>query len=114
MKPLSIPEVKELLEGSPRSRSPMVQRVYGYVSSYSKLSPGAARALKEELMRDHGLDELEATQVVNVCPTTVEELRSVLSGHKRLLLTVLADEEKLRRIVEAVRGHAGSDRRSED
>lgn len=113
-RPLSIPEVKELLEGIQRGRSPMVQRVYGYVSAYSKVSPDAARALKEELMRDHGLDELEATQVVNVCPMTVEELRSVLSGYKRLLLTVLADEERLRRIVETIRKHAGSDRRSED
>ncbi|MCS7094619.1 MAG: hypothetical protein NZ988_02255 [Thaumarchaeota archaeon] len=114
MKPLTITEVKELLEQNERIRSPMVQRVISYVSAYSKLSPVAVRKLKEELMSFHGLDELEATQVVNICPVTVEELRAVLSGYKRLLLTVLADEERLSRIVETVKKYVGEHQRSED
>ncbi|MCS7117213.1 MAG: hypothetical protein NZ957_00280 [Thaumarchaeota archaeon] len=114
MKPLPISEVKALLEQGERVRSPMVQRVYGYVTTYSKVNAEASRAMKEELMNVHGLDELEATQVVNICPTTVEELRAVLSGYKRLLLTVLADEGKLLQIVETVKKYVVMPERSED
>jgi Uncharacterized protein conserved in archaea len=103
MKPVSLPEVKELLESRPQSSSPVAQRILSYVSTFSKLDADSARRLKEELMERFGLEEVEAVQVVNVCPRTVEEVRTVLSGYKRLLLTVLADEEKLKGIAETVR-----------
>jgi DNA-directed RNA polymerase subunit F len=70
-----------------------------YVSTFSKLDAESARKLKQELIERFGLEEVEAVQVVNICPKTVEEVRTVLSGYKRLLLTVLADEEKLKGMV---------------
>ncbi len=108
MKPVSLPEVKELLEGRPQSASPVAQRILSYVSAFSKLDAESARKLKEELMERFGLEEVEAVQVVNVCPRTVEEVRTVLSGYKRLLLTVLADEEKLKGIADTVRRYVES------
>ena len=108
MKPVSLPEVKELLESRPQSSSPVAQRILSYVSTFSKLDADSARRLKEELMERFGLEEVEAVQVVNVCPRTVEEVRTVLSGYKRLLLTVLADEEKLKGIAETVRRYVES------
>ncbi len=108
MKPISLPEVKELLESRPQSSSPVAQRILGYVTEFSKLDADSARRLKEELMERFGLEEIEAVQVVNICPKTVEEVRTVLSGYKRLLLTVLADEEKLKGIAETVRRYVES------
>jgi len=108
MKPVSLPEVKELLEERSQPASPVAQRILAYVSTFSKLDAESARKLKEELMERFGLEEVEAVQVVNICPRTVEEVRTVLSGYKRLLLTVLADEEKLRGIADTVRMYVES------
>lgn len=111
MKPISLPEVKEILEGRAQQASPVAQRILSYVAAFSKLDAESARKLKEELMERFGLEEIEAVQVVNICPRTVEEVRTVLSGYRRLLLTVLADEEKMRGIAETVRKYveAGSE-----
>jgi DNA-directed RNA polymerase subunit F len=108
MKPVSLPEVKELLEERPQPASPVAQRILVYVSTFSKLDAESARKLKQELMERFGLEEVEAVQVVNICPRTVEEVRTVLSGYKRLLLTVLADEEKMRGIADTVRRYVES------
>jgi DNA-directed RNA polymerase subunit F len=108
MKPVSLPEVKELLEKRSQPTSPVAQRILAYVSTFSKLDAESARKLKQELMERFGLEEVEAVQVVNVCPRTVEEVRTVLSGYKRLLLTVLADEEKMKGIADTVRRYVES------
>lgn len=108
MKPVSLPEVKEILESRAQSASPVAQRILSYVTAFSKLDADSARKLKEELMEKFGLEEIEAVQVVNICPRTVEEVRTVLSGYRRLLLTVLADEEKMRGIAETVRKYVES------
>jgi DNA-directed RNA polymerase subunit F len=108
MKPVSLPEVKELLEKRSQPASPVAQRILAYVSAFSKLDAESARKLKQELMERFGLEEVEAVQVVNICPRTVEEVRTVLSGYKRLLLTVLADEEKMKGIADTVRRYVES------
>jgi DNA-directed RNA polymerase subunit F len=108
MKPVSLPEVKELLEKRIQPASPVAQRILAYVVTFSKLDAESARKLKQELMERFGLEEVEAVQVVNICPRTVEEVRTVLSGYKRLLLTVLADEEKMKGIADTVRRYVES------
>lgn len=100
--PLSLPEVKEVLEQKVESLDAMQLRVLEYVRKYSKLSPDRARRLIEELMSNFDLTREEAVQIVDICPTHIEELRSILSGYKRLVSFILFSEDKLQAIVNTV------------
>ncbi len=100
--PLSLPEVKEVLEQKIESLDAMQLRVLEYVRKYSKLSPDRARRLIEELMSNFDLTREEAVQIVDICPTHIEELRSILSGYKRLVSFILFSEDKLQAIVNTV------------
>lgn len=102
-KPVSIPEAKAILESEMSSMKPLQQHVLTYVSKFSKLTPKKAEELKRVLIERFALQEEEAVQIVNICPTHVEELRAILSGYVRLVSTILFSEEKLREIVELVK-----------
>ncbi|MCS7143324.1 MAG: hypothetical protein NZ920_06040 [Aigarchaeota archaeon] len=102
---VSIPEVRAILESEMATMGPLQQHVLSYVRKFSKLPPDRAVALKNELIERFGLIEDEASQVVNVCPTHVEELRAILTGYVRLVSTILFSEEKLKEIMEAVKRH---------
>lgn len=80
-------------------------RVLNYVRKYSKLPPEKAKKLIEELMEKFELTREEAVQIVDVCPTHIEELRAILSGYKRLVSFLLFSEEKLRAIIELIKEH---------
>lgn len=103
LKNVSIAEVREILEGREQELDVLQQRVLSYTRKFSKIPPGKAKELVDQLVEKYGLLEEEAVQVVNICPTTVEELRSVLSGYKRLVSFLLFSEEKMRGVVELVK-----------
>ncbi|MCF8885545.1 MAG: RNA polymerase Rpb4 family protein [Aigarchaeota archaeon] len=101
--PLSLPEVKEILEEREAKLNSIQLRVLEYTRKFSKVSADKAREMINELMDKFNLTREEAVQIVNICPTTIEELRSVLSGYKRLVSFLLFSEEKLNEIVEVVK-----------
>lgn len=102
-RPITIPEVRELLSKLPANTlSPLQSRVLTYASTFSRLKAKDAEELVEELIEKHGLQRDEACQVANICPRTMEELRTVLSGYKRLVSTILFSDEKLHAILESV------------
>ena len=101
--PLSLPEVEEIMSGHESELGTLQLRVLNYVRKYSKLPGDKARKLIEELMEKFELTREEAVQIVDVCPTHVEELRAVLSGYKRLVSFLLFSEEKLQAIVDLVK-----------
>ncbi|MEM0080043.1 MAG: RNA polymerase Rpb4 family protein [Nitrososphaerota archaeon] len=101
--PLSLPEVKEILEEREAKLDSIQLRVLEYTRKFSKVSADKAREMINELMDKFNLTREEAVQIVNICPTTIEELRSVLSGYKRLVSFLLFSEEKLNEIVEVVK-----------
>lgn len=101
--PVSIPEVKDLLSNKKQELTPLQMRVYNYAATFSKISPEAAKKLINELIGQHGLQRDEACQIVNVCPTTIEELRTILSGYKRLVSTILFSDEKLNEILQLIK-----------
>ncbi len=107
--PLSLPEVKEVLEQKVESLDAMQLRVLEYVRKYSKLSPDRAKRLIEELMSNFDLTREEAVQIVDICPTHIEELRSILSGYKRLVSFILFSEDKLQAIVNTVKKYLGEE-----
>jgi len=102
-KPITIPEAKDLLSKIPANTlSPLQSRVLTYTTTFSKLDAKDAEELVEELVEKHGLQRDEACQVANICPRTLEELRTILSGYRRLVSTILFSDEKLNAILECV------------
>ena len=85
--PISISEVKEILEKQDSESMDQIQRwTYDYVSKFSKLDPKDAKKMKQQLIKDCELTEEEAVEIVNIRPTTLAELRSFTFGWKKLIL----------------------------
>lgn len=107
--PLSLPEVRELMEAREVELNSLQMRVLNYVRKYSKLPADKARELVKELMEKFELTREEAVQIADICPIHVEELRAILSGYKRLVSFLLFSEEKLQAIVETVKKYLGEE-----
>jgi DNA-directed RNA polymerase subunit F len=87
-KKLSLPQVKELLESIGEENLDQLQRrTFDYVSKFSKTDAKSAEKLVEKLVADYGLDEIEAVQIVNCMPKSVEELRVFLAGGRKIIET---------------------------
>ncbi|MGB9740467.1 MAG: RNA polymerase Rpb4 [Candidatus Bathyarchaeia archaeon] len=87
-KKLTIPQVKKILESIGEENLDQFQRrTYDYVSKFSKMDADAAEKLVEKLVKEFGLDEDEAVQVVNCAPKSVEELRIFLAGGRKIIET---------------------------
>ena len=84
---VSMSEVKEILEKQDIETMDQIQRwTYDYVSKFAKLDPKSAKKMKQELVKDCGITEEEAVEIVNIRPTTLAELRSFTFGWKKLIL----------------------------
>src|SRR4030067_1964351 len=88
---LTLPQVKKILESIGEENLDQFQRrTLDYVNKCSKLDAKAAEKLLEKLVKEFGLDEAEAVQVVNCMPETVDELRVFLAGGRKII-----EKEKL-------------------
>jgi DNA-directed RNA polymerase subunit F len=84
---VSISEVKEILEKQDLETMDQIQRwTYDYVTKFTKLDAKSAKKMKQELVKDCGITEEEAVEIVNIRPTTLAELRSFTFGWKKLIL----------------------------
>ncbi len=84
---VSISEVKEILEKQDLETMDQIQRwTYDYVKKFTKLDAKSAKKMKQELVKDCGITEEEAVEIVNIRPTTLAELRSFTFGWKKLIL----------------------------
>ena len=85
---ISISEVKEILSKTDPESMDQIQRwTYDYVSKFSKIEPKAAKKMKQELIKQCGLTEEEAVEIVNIQPKSLPELRSFTFGWKKLILS---------------------------
>lgn len=85
---LTLPQVKKVLESIGEDNLDQFQRrTLDYVNKFSKLDADKVEGLLEELVREFGLDETEAVQVVNCMPETVDELRVFLAGGRKIIET---------------------------
>jgi DNA-directed RNA polymerase subunit F len=92
-KPLTIHESKKLLEKVDAEKADQIQkRTLDYVTKFSKVDSDDAREMVNRLMKDAGLTEQEAVEVVNVMPTTKEELRAFTVGWRKLTPTEVLDK----------------------
>jgi DNA-directed RNA polymerase subunit F len=84
--PLTTAEVKEILSALEGGQLDQIQkRTADYVTAFSKFKPEEAKKIKAALVKEVGLTLEEACEVINISPGSVDELRSLLAGWKRLL-----------------------------
>jgi DNA-directed RNA polymerase subunit F len=87
-KPLTVPEVKQLLESMGEASLDQFQRrTLDYTAKFSKIDPEDAEKLEQKLMKDFELELDEAVEIVNCMPESVEEIRVFLGGGKKIIET---------------------------
>ena len=92
-KPLTIHEAKKLLEKVDPEKADQIQkRTLDYVTKFSNVDGDDARAIVKELIKETGLTEQEAVEVVNIMPKTREELRTFTVGWRKLTPTEVLDK----------------------
>jgi DNA-directed RNA polymerase subunit F len=85
-KNLTLPQVKKLLESIGEENLDQFQRrTFDYVSKFSKVDVKVAEGLVERLVKEFGLDDEEAVQIVNCLPLTVDELRVFLASGRKIV-----------------------------
>ena len=96
---ITLPQVKEILEGVKSDDMDQIQRwTYDYVGKFSKVDSKAAQQMVKQIVEQCGLTEEEAVEVVNLLPTSVEELRAFTFGWKKLILS-----DKLEKILDILK-----------
>ncbi len=85
---LTLPQVKQLLDSIGETNLDQFQRrTLDYVSKFSKVDAANAEKLLETLVKEYGLDEIEAVQIVNSMPESVDQLRVFLAGGRKIIET---------------------------
>jgi len=100
---LTLPQVKQVLEAIGEENLDQFQRrTLDYVSKFSKVESANAVTLLDKLVKEYGLEEDEAVQIVNCMPETVDELRIFLAGGRKIIeaeklasITNLLNENRL-------------------
>ena len=96
---VSLAEVKEILGNADPESMDQIQRwTYDYVSKFAKIEPKAAKKMKQDLINQCSLTEEEATEIVNIQPKSLPELRSFTFGWKKLILSETL--EKILKIID--------------
>jgi len=99
---VDLSEAREALEGRESYLDTLQLRTLEYTRKFAKLGPETAKKLIKDLMEKYELLEEEAVQIVDICPRTVDELRTILSGYRRMVSFLLFSEDKMRDIVDLV------------
>lgn len=85
---VTLPEVKAILESVKADDMDQIQRwTSDYASKFAKVEAPKARDMVSHLVSDCDLTNEEAVEIVNVMPTSLEELRAFTFGWKKLILT---------------------------
>ena len=85
---ITIPQVKEILEAVKTDDMDQIQRwTFDYVGKFAKVDSNLASRMVSQLIEKCDLKEEEAVEIVNVLPSSIEELRAFTFGWKKLILT---------------------------
>lgn len=91
-KKLTLPQVKKLMESVGEENLDQLQRrTFDYVSKFSKIDAEAAEGVMQRLVTEFGLEEIEAIEIVNCMPKSIEELRVFLAGGRKIMETAKLD-----------------------
>ena len=76
----------------------IVESMYEYTSTFTKCDPNRVEELFEKLTKDIGFKEVTAAMIINIVPTTIDELRTLLQFEASV-----PEEEVLSRVLEMLR-----------
>ena len=98
-KPITIAEVKKILEENLEDLDPLQRRVHDYTVSFAKLDADKGEAMMGDLI-EAGMERSLAVQIVNALPKSIGEVRTFL-GRRRIISedfmnTILRITEKYR------------------
>ena len=100
-KKLALPDVKKIMETIGEENLDQLQRrTFDYVSKFAKVDSETGEKLVGKLMTDFDLEEVEAIEIVNCMPKSIEELRVFLAGGRKIIETA-----KLEAIVNLLNEH---------
>ena len=85
---ITLSQVKKILEGVKVDDMDQIQRwTFDYVGKFAQVDSNLAARMVSQLIEKCDLKEEEAVEIVNVMPTSIEELRAFTFGWKKLILT---------------------------
>lgn len=99
---VTLPQVKKLLEQRQKEGelSYLQRLTFDYTVKFSKLSAEKAAGLLKRL-KEEGISPSVASQIVNIMPTSVDELRTVFAGESKPVLP--SELEKILSVVNSFR-----------
>ena len=99
------PFAKKILQEiiSSGNSSAILQRTFEYLNTFSKCNDTEAEAVMEELKDIIPREDIRAI-IASLCPTTIEEIRSILVLDSGKTYTT----EQIQKIIEIVKSHIGS------
>ncbi len=88
---VTLPQVKKLLaqRGKEGELSFQQSITLEHAGSFSRMAPAVSVKVVEKILKSYDLNRSQAVQIVNIAPTTIEELKSILSSRS----TNLTDEQ---------------------
>jgi DNA-directed RNA polymerase subunit F len=87
-KKLTLPQVKKIMESIGEENLDQLQRrTFDYISKFAKIDAPTSEKLVQKLVTDFGLEEVEAVEIVNCMPKSIEELRVFLAGGRKIIET---------------------------
>jgi DNA-directed RNA polymerase subunit F len=85
-RPLTVPQVKQLLESMGEENLDQFQRrTLDYTAKFSKIASEDTEILLQRLIKEFGLELDEAVEIINCMPESVEEIRVFLGGGKKII-----------------------------
>jgi len=87
-KKLTLPQVKKTMDSIGEENLDQLQRrTFDYVSKFAKVDAEASEKLMQKLVTDFSLEEVEAIEIINCMPKSIEELRVFLAGGRKIIET---------------------------
>ncbi len=85
--PVTLPEVKEIFSKMDVEQLDQIQRwTFDYVSAFAQVEAKQARRMRSALIKECGLTDEEAVEIINIMPGTLAEIRSFTFGWRKLIL----------------------------
>ncbi len=97
--PITLAEVKDLLgKADPDSMDQIQNWTRDYATKFVSIEGDEAKKMRQRMVKECGLTEEEAVEIVNILPSSMAELRSFTFGWKKLILT-----ETLEKIISIIK-----------
>jgi DNA-directed RNA polymerase subunit F len=93
---ITLPQVKKLLtqrakEGEEEA-SFQQSITLEHANQFSKMAPAVAAKLVERLIKNYEISRMQAVQIVNIAPITIEELKTIIDARSSSLSDEQMDE----------------------